>query len=87
MFSRILYYIVHFKIIALNKCLFATTAALPCKCVVNKRLSDTMLFSCTALHRELQDYSLRQIAFAGFCAIICRHTAVLPCKRVVNKRL
>ena len=43
--------------------------------------------SCTALHRELQDYSLRQIAFAGFRAVICRHTAVLPCKRVVNKRL
>ena len=24
------------------------------------------MFSCTALHRELQNYSLRQIAFAGF---------------------
>ena len=45
------------------------------------------MFSCTALHRELQDYSLRQIAFAGFRVVICRHTAVLSCKRVVNKRL
>ena len=43
--------------------------------------------SCTALHRELRDYSLRQIAFAGFRAVICHHTAALPCKRVVNKRL
>ena len=42
------------------------------------------MFSCTALHRELLDYSLRQIAFAGFRR---RHTAALPCKRVVNKRL
>ena len=88
MFSRVLYYVVNFKIIALNKCLFATTAALPCKCVVNNHnyRSDTM-FSCTALHRELLDYSLRQIAFAGFRAVICHHTAALPCKRVVNKRL
>ena len=47
------------------------------------------MFSCTVLHRELQDYSLRQIAFASFRAVICRHTvtAVLPCKRVVNKCL
>ena len=43
--------------------------------------------SCTALHRELRDYSLRQITFAGFRAVICRHTAALPCKRVVNERL
>ena len=35
------------------------------------------MFSCTALHRELQDYSLRQIAFAGFRAVICRHTVLL----------
>ena len=42
------------------------------------------MFSCTTLHRELRDYSLRQIAFAGFHAVI---TAALPCKRVVNKRL
>ena len=41
----------------------------------------------TALHRELRDYSLRQIAFAGFRAVICHHTAALPSKRVVNKRL
>ena len=85
MFSRILYYIVHFKIIALNKCLFATTAALPCKCVVNKRLQERHDVFC--FRGELRDYSLRQIAFAGFRAVICRHTAVLPCKRVVNKRL
>ena len=37
----------------------------------------------TLLHRELQDYSLGQIAFAVFRY----HTAALPCKRVVNKRL
>ena len=43
--------------------------------------------SCIALHHELRDYSLRQIAFGGFRAVICRHTAALPCKRVVNKRL
>ena len=26
--------------------------------------------SCTALHHELRDYSLRQIAFAGFRAYL-----------------
>ena len=40
--------------------------------------------SCTALHRELRDYSLRQIAFAGFCAVIRHHTAALPCKQLLT---
>ena len=43
--------------------------------------------SCTELHRKLRDYNLRQIAFDGFRAVVCRHTAALPCKRVVDKRL
>ena len=38
---------------------------------------------CTLLHRELRDYSLRQIACV--LSVICYHTAALSCKRVVNK--
>ena len=37
------------------------------------------VFTCTLLHRELQDYSLGQIAFAVF-QIICYHTAAFPSK-------
>ena len=38
------------------------------------------MFSCTALHHELQDYSLRQIAFAGF-------RALFAVTQLFNKRL
>ena len=30
-------------------------------------------------------YSLRQISFAVFHAVICHHTVALPSKRIVNK--
>ena len=38
-----------------------------------------MLFSCTALHRELQDYSLRQMVFVPLFAVtqLFCHVSVL----------
>ena len=47
-----------------------------------------MFFACTLLHRELRDYSLGQVAFAVFQALLAiTQLHALPCKRVVNKRL
>ena len=62
MFSRVLYYIVNFEVIALDSCfsciIYYHTAAFPGKHIVNKRLQTSITITL--------DYSLEQIAFAVF---------------------
>ena len=51
------------------------------------------VFACTLLHREIRDYSLGQIAFAVFQALLaitqllCHVSALLTSACNVNKRL
>ena len=52
-----------------------------------------MFFMCTLLHRELRDYSLGQVAFAVFQALLaitqllCHVSVLLTSACNVNKRL
>ena len=57
------------------------------------RCESQMFFACTLLHRELRDYSLGQVAFAVFQALLaitqllCHVSALLTSACNVNKRL